>query len=226
MIKRYGLPLHHLAWAVALLPILTVHISYLLAASYGQVEWCVPYWDSCTSISATGRQMPAKFVFKMGMIPAALLTVVFWWGLWRWCQFVLAQKDTLVMPILGSLAAVFLIQYTLALGEVGDGYRFLRRTGVVLTFALTFIAQVLFVRRLKSLSQKVLEYRVWYLRMIRLLLLLLAIGMTSVMLDAVLGDAYDKIEDAFEWWMALFLNGFFILVAVMLRRQFKLSVGA
>ena len=49
--------------------------------------------------------------------------------------------------------------------------------------------------------------------------MLLAIGITSVILDGVLGDAYDAIEDAFEWWMALLLNGYFLLVARMLQKS-------
>lgn len=49
-------------------------------------------------------------------------------------------------------------------------------------------------------------------------LVLLSIGMTSVILDGIMGDAYDAIEDAFEWWMALLLNGYFVLVARMLQK--------
>lgn len=206
-----GLPLAWLAWCAALLPLLTTHGCYLLAASYDQVPWCVPYWDSCSSISATGRQLPAKLVFKLGMIPAALLTTLLWWSLWRWGQR--RSGSGLAMPWLGTVAALALILYTLALGEVGDGYRLLRRIGVVLAFALTFIAQVLFARLV--LECHLPDYR----RLLAMLLLLLTVGMVSVALDGVLGDAYDAIEDAFEWWLALLLNGYFVLVALMLQRQ-------
>ncbi|MEE4110897.1 MAG: hypothetical protein V2I24_16210, partial [Halieaceae bacterium] len=70
----------------ALLPFVAVHIAYLLAADAGQVPWCNPYVDSCTSISATGRQPPASFVFKGVMLPCAMLIAVFWWLQWRWLQ--------------------------------------------------------------------------------------------------------------------------------------------
>ncbi|MDP5070546.1 MAG: hypothetical protein NWQ45_06565, partial [Congregibacter sp.] len=36
--------------ACALLPFMAVQITYLLSASYGFVQWCFPYFDSCTSI--------------------------------------------------------------------------------------------------------------------------------------------------------------------------------
>ena len=40
---------------VALLPLAAIHLCYLLAAYLGHVPWCLPYVDSCTSISAAGR---------------------------------------------------------------------------------------------------------------------------------------------------------------------------
>ena len=217
-----GLPLYFLALLVALLPLLTTHVSYLVSAYYGAVEWCIPYWDSCTSISATGRQLPAKLIFKFGMIPSAIFAAILWWALWRWFSLkALSETETrrLAMPILGSLAALFLIQYTLALGELGDSYRLLRRSGVVLTFAFTYIAQLLFVYRIKQFSVRYLEFNPIYKGMLGLLILLLVVGMLSVILDAVLGHDYEAIEDAFEWWMALMLNGFFIFIAVLLKRQ-------
>ena len=222
-----GVPIAWLACFTALLFLISTHGSYVLAAYSGHVDWCNPYWDSCTSISATGRKLPAKYVFKMGMLPAALMAAGLWWVLWRWLilQFQVnaengwVEKSTRWMPVLGSLAALFLIQYTLALGEIGDTYRLLRRTGVVLTFALTFIAQTLFTRSIKRLALQQANYGVWYRRLLVWQLVLLAVGVISVVLDGMLGDAYDEIEDAFEWWMALLLNGYFILLALMLRNS-------
>ena len=220
MSKHEGIPLAWLAWCAALLPLLTTHTTYLVAANYEWVDWCVPYWDSCTSISATGRQLPAKYVFKLGMIPAVLLTALLWWTLLQWGRN-MGARSSIWMPALGAVAALCLILYTLALGEVGDSYRLLRRIGVVFAFAFTFIAQVLFTRLTLMLSLRhpdlgLVRYYQW---MLRLQLVLLAIGITSVILDGVLGDAYDAIEDAFEWWMALLLNGYFLLVARMLQKS-------
>lgn len=76
-----------IALLAATLPFFAVHLTWLLAASYGLVEWCNPYIDSCTSISATGRHAPASYVFRATMLPAAvvlalgILTVVLQaWG--------------------------------------------------------------------------------------------------------------------------------------------------
>ena len=68
----------------ALLPFLAVHGSYLVAASYGQVDWCVPYIDSCTSISATGRKPPASYLFRALMLPSAMIMMCYWWFNYSW----------------------------------------------------------------------------------------------------------------------------------------------
>ena len=36
-------------------PILLFHVTHFLSFQEGCLPWCIPYWDSCTSISATGR---------------------------------------------------------------------------------------------------------------------------------------------------------------------------
>jgi hypothetical protein len=219
-----GLHLHYLAWAAALLPFITTHLSYLIAAGMGHVEWCVPYWESCTSISATGRQLPEKIWFKTGMIPAAMVTMLLWWCAADWRRRA-APTDhhvgLIAMPLLGSIAAGSLILYTAALGEEGDAFRLIRRAGIVLSFALTFISQTLLTRLIGELAQ--LRADAWLQQrhrwLLALLLLLLATGVVSLILDGTLGPAYDRIEDAFEWIMALLLNFYFAMLASIWRRE-------
>jgi len=61
-----------------LVPIVAIHSTYLVSALQGHVPWCFPYFESCTSISATGRHGAAYFLFKGTMIPAAMLLMAFW----------------------------------------------------------------------------------------------------------------------------------------------------
>jgi len=220
----HGLPLHYLAWAAALLPFITTHLAYLIAAGMGHVEWCVPYWDSCTSISATGRQLPEKIWFKAGMIPAAMVTVLFWWCAAGWRRRA-APTDhrvaLMAMPLLGSIAACALILYTAALGEEGDTFRLIRRTGIVLSFALTFISQTLLARLIGELARRRADE--WLQRKYRgllgLLLLLLATGVLSLVLEGISGAVYDRVEDAFEWIMALLLNLYFAMLAPIWKQE-------
>lgn len=218
-----GLSLHSLAWAAAVLPFATIHISYLIAAAGGHVEWCIPYWDSCTSISAAGRQLPEKIWFKLGMFPAALVTGLLWWCLWRWLQQTAAGRLRVTghsMLILGVLASGFLMLYTAALGEEGDSYQRLRRIGITLTFTFTFMAQLLCTRILGRLNpdNDPGPLRIWHKRLVRLLSVLLLVGLGSVILDAWLGQGYDAMEDAVEWALALLLNAWFACLALVLAR--------
>lgn len=206
-----------------MLPFITIHVSYLIAATYGHVDWCVPYWDSCTSISATGRQLPEKVWFKLGMMPSALVAALLWWKLWHWLQTTAAYFPRLTlnaMLLCGFLAACFLIMYTAVLGEEGDTFQRIRRTGITLTFAFTFLGQLFCTRLLwlYSMSSTPSDIALWVRRLLGLLILLLATGITSVILDGILGEGYDAFEDAFEWTMALMLNGWFAGLALVLAK--------
>ncbi len=221
MIKNPDSSLSVLAWCCAILPFLTIHICYLVSASYGHVEWCVPHWDACTSISATGRQMPEKLLFKLGMIPSALLTAWLWWRIRQWLLTRLPGTTLSSTLVPGLLAASFLILYTLALGVEGDTYQRIRRIGVTLSFAFTFLAQLQCTRlfgklaRASNASQSIID---WQKYLFWLLSCLLLTGLTSVILDAWMGTGYDSLEDAFEWNMALMLQFWFAGTAVFLSK--------
>lgn len=194
------------ALVTGLLPLLCVHATYVLAASYGHVDWCVPYWDSCTSISATGRELPEKLLFKLLMLPASLCALGFWWLANRWLRGALGQGSRAMLAT-GMVAALFLMLYVVALGESND-YRWARQTGIVLFFSLTYVAQLCFLLRIaRSPGRSALVDRVfrWQCGAAGALL---AIGVLSVVLDAAWRD-YDSIEDAFEWVMMLFIAGQF-----------------
>ena len=218
--------LSRLAWLCALLPFLTTHTSYLVAASLGHVEWCIPYWNSCTSISATGRQMPEKAWFKVGMFASLLVTLVFWRGLKAWLSETPVadlQRSIQGMFVLGVLAAVFLALYTLALGEEGDTLQRVRRIGVTLAFAFTYLAQLLCTHLLGQYARETSNPPLHLLqqRLLTLLLCLLGVGIVSVMLEGLLGDNYDRYEDGFEWIMALMLNLWFAGTGILLGRLQK-----
>ncbi len=224
MIKKRDLSLPLLAWGCAILPCLTIHTCYLIAASYGHVEWCLPYWDACSSISATGRQMPEKILFKAGMIPSALLTAWLWWNLRL--RLINTVKDISIvstnsMLILGLLATFFLILYTLALGIEGQTYQSIRRVGVTLSIAFTFMAQLLGTSLFGKLGQALINAEViyWYKGLLSLLCCLLLTGIVSVFLDIWMGERYDSLEDAFEWNMALMLQFWFAGTAILMSKS-------
>lgn len=202
-IRNRSIPLWWLALAAALIPLLTIHITFAVAILEGYISWCIPYWDSCTSISRTGRYGTAYFIFKGAMLPAAVLGTLFWWlnSLWL-LQLGASGRGQLWVPWLGLVACVALAAYTLALGHEGEGFNLIRRIGVVLYFSLTYIAQLLISSALKGRPR----WRKSGKRLLWLSEVTLAVGIFSVILTAAAPDLYSQIDNAFEWVLALLIN--------------------
>ncbi len=199
MIRSFSVPL-----LVGVLPIVAINITYLVSASEGYVPWCVPYWDSCTSISATGRSGTAFFIFKITMIPAAILLMWYWKLAVRKLDRFGNTGSTIL--IVGVIGAIFLIVYTIALGAVGDMFRLQRRVGIIIFCTFTYLAQLLFTHRVEKLALSDPT------RPIQLTLCgtVLVIGLLTLILDVTL-ENYDDYENAFEWIIALLLQCYFIV---------------
>jgi len=215
-------------WA-ALLPFLAVHITYLVAASHGLVEWCNPYWDSCTSISATGRKPPASYFFRATMLPSAVIMIAYWWLNHAWlselqrCAGSQSRASKHWMLGLGIGASVGLVLYVTVLGERGDAWALQRRVGTVLFFSFTFLAQLLLLSQLHAWCPGV---RRGLLRLMwAVCFALLALGVLTVVLDAWNERWYETVEDAFEWCLSLLLQSNFLLGYLVWRQAgWKLQV--
>jgi uncharacterized membrane protein YhdT len=213
------------ALLAALLPFLAVHLAYLAAAAAGDVPWCLPYIDSCTSISATGREPPASFLFRALMLPSAVIMMAYWWFNHAWLAALGRQHGRYraagnhAMLALGLLACTGLVLYVAVLGEAGDVWRAQRRAGTVLFFSFTFLAQLLLVAQLRHLAPQLPGVPRWLpAAMLLVCVILLALGVLTVVLDVWDGAWYDTIEDAFEWVLALLLQGNFLLGYLLWRR--------
>lgn len=209
----------HLWWlalATALVPFLTIHITFVISVIEGHVDLCIPYWDSCTSISRTGRHGTSYFIFKGSMLPAALLGIMFWWLNGRWLQQLhVSLKGIAWIPWLGLVASISLAAYTLALGHAGDGFNLIRRIGVVLYFSLTFICELLVSFGLQSHP----HWKQTGRRLINLCQLTLGIGILSVILTGVVPEFYSRKDDAFEWILAVLINAHALWLALLWRRN-------
>lgn len=189
-------------WALlaGLLPLIAIHASYLIAASQSYVPWCIPYWDSCTSISATGRHGVAYFWFKFTMLPAALILFLFWRALGSW-QKSLEPGSGRSLMVVGCIGAICLAIYTVALGEAGDLFRRQRQIGATIYFTFTYLAQLMLVAWLLKRGIK----NIWLNYMTLACIACLVIGVTSLLIDAYT-DWHDDVEDAIEWILALIID--------------------
>lgn len=132
-------------WA-AVLPLLTINVCYLVAVGLDHLPACVPYVSGCTSVSSTGRMAPESWIFRLGMLPSALIVVLVWWHSSSILESGGRSRYYIVtLRLLGILSALSLTLYTLTLGYPGSDFRLLRRVGID-GFALSnLLAQVLFI---------------------------------------------------------------------------------
>lgn len=212
--------LYPLAYIAGLLPLLTIHLTYMLSASHGQVPWCVPYIHSCTSISATGRLPPAYFVFKGLMVPAAVVLVTYWLLNARWLRQLgcirRGWQNTLVT--LGLLAGAGLIFYSVLLGSIPPQYRVPRHTGVIAFFGFTFFAQLLITWL--ATQRPIVHHRCpRQLLWLRVLIAIdLLVGLGTVILGFINPQAYDATNNAVAWSFTLLLCVHICICAELWRR--------
>jgi hypothetical protein len=223
-----ALPAHRptpatIALLCGLVPLLTVHACYVLSASAGVIPACIPYVDGCTSISATGRHGWGYVLFKAGMLPSALLLLVYW----RLCRDWLRAAGDADGPALrtllwlGTAGALGMLLYTVFLGHQGEIYNLLRRFGVTLSLGLTVLAQLLLVwrlRRVRANTGQALCPPGILRAKTGLVTALLLLGLGSIPVSNFIADK-DPVENAIEWVFCLLMSGFYLLTAVAWRRS-------
>lgn len=212
------LQLYRLGLLTALLPLFTTHICLLLSGYENYLAWCNPYWLDCHSISATGRQGTAYFVFKGGMIIAMVLLALYWLINQAWLQGLTGQKNR-ALGWCGSLASAALIIYTLSLGHDGNIPYLLRRSGVITYLGLTFICQLLLASTLARQTETRTDGR----RLFALSAMTLLLALFSLLLDASLGEQYQRLENAVEWGLILMLN-LHVLLSVWAWKNAQLQI--
>jgi len=204
-------PLWPLPAAIAVLFTAAAHLGLWLSIRDGYVEACVPVLEGCTSISRAGRHGLANHVFRLLVLPCALLVGLHWWLVARWLGR--GWRD---VAWLGAIAALALAVYATFLGSDGEAYRFMRRYGVVFFFGLGYLAQLRFLRGAAAGTQA----RGIVRAMIVVSALMLLLGVGNVVATAVVADAglKDRIENALEWQLGWLLAAWYLLHAGWWRR--------
>lgn len=207
-----------------LMPICTVNITYLMAAWFQHVPACVPYIDGCASISATGRHLPETLVFKLAMIPSAILVMIYWKLAGEWLCLLTGKKDTTIraIQVLGFTGAAFLIIYVVALGYAGSEYQLQRRIGITLFFSLTLLSQLLLTRVLGKMASGTCP-EIFYRGNLLLSLFLMILGLVSIPVPLYVENP-DKWENILEWNFAIALFFHFILNSLFWKKSgFRIS---
>lgn len=183
---RASLPLWPLPLLIALLFLIAAHAAYLLSIQGGHVPACVPYAEGCVSISRAAQHGLGNALFRLLVIPCAVLHALAWLLALRWL------RGGVPMAVLGVVSASALAVYAAFLGTDGEAYRFLRRYGVVVYFGFGYLAQLALMRRAArdaALPLKVLRL------MVGLCALMLVLGLANVLTGAFVAD-----PDAKDRW--------------------------
>lgn len=206
----------------ALLPLVATLVAYGLSIRMGLVPACNPFLEGCVSISRAARHDLPNILFRALLLPAAVLQLMTWLLCPAWLQTIGAAPDRWqrVLPALGVAAGAFLILYGTFLGTEGEGYRWMRRYGVVFYFGLTCIGMLIVSdqiwRRLRS-NPRERRVAVALLALCALLPLLgLAHGLLPLWWPAP--AVKDALENITEWWAGAIFTGFFVVLAWAWRR--------
>lgn len=216
--QRNVIPLWPIPFAIAATLVVAAHVAWWLSLRDGHVPSCVPYIEGCTSISRAARHGLGNHLFRLLVLPCALLVALHWWTSARWlCAGGTTTQANLVM-VLGIVGAFALAVYATFLGSDGEAYRFLRRYGVIVFFGCSYLAQLLFLRAARHARRVDGGLAA---AMLAVCVAMLALGVGNTIMKASVSDAEfaDRIENTLEWHLGVLLVAWFAFQAVLWRRS-------
>ena len=204
-----SIPLWPLPVAIAASFTVAAHLALWLSIRDGHVEACVPVLEGCTSISRAARHGLGNPLFRLLVLPCALLVGLHWWLAARWLG-----RGSRDVAWLGATAALALAVYAAFLGTDGETYRFLRRYGVVCFFGFGYLAQLRFLRGARGDAR---AGGCLFAAMVGVGALMLLLGIGNVAAGALVADEAlkDRIENALEWQLGWLLAAWYLLHALV-----------
>jgi len=208
-------------WSIALLagllPLLATAIAFELSVRLGLIPLCNPFLDGCVSISRVARHDLPNIVFRALLMPAAVLQGACWVMCPAWLRGLGAAPDRLQrsLPALGVAAAAFLILYATFLGTEGEGYRWMRRYGVVFYFGFTCIGMLIVAGEMQRLVPRRRRERWITNAVLALCAALPVLGLVHALVPLALPgpNVRDTLENVTEWWAGAIFTLFFLVLA-------------
>lgn len=141
-----------IAMVAALVPALLFPVTYLIAASLGHVDWCIPVLSGCTDITHTGLRYPESHLFRV-MLGVSSLAIAATWALA--CEWMRLQAGEVTprdrrFRSLGVTAGLALFVGTTVLQGSENTLWSVHGLGANLYFLFGYIAVVIFTRRLRE----------------------------------------------------------------------------
>ena len=202
-----------IAFLAGVLPMVASAVAYFVSVSTGQADLCNPFIEGCISISRAARKEPALMIFRAIMIPGGIAMMLFWFFTYRWLRQTgdSARVAPRALCIVGLTGGLFLILYSTYLGTDGEIYGSMRRYGVTIYFAFTYLAQLMLTRRIQILKQadKLQISKRLYRMLVGLGATLLFLGLISLPVQHVFD--LDSVKNMIEWNFGLLMCVYFIL---------------
>jgi hypothetical protein len=206
-----------------LLPAVAAIVAFRVSVAHEVFSSCNPFLDGCVSISRAGRHGVANHVFRLLMVPAAVLQAITWVLCAAWLPRLGARGRSLGwLAGLGIAAGIFLVLYGTFIGTEGKVYQLLRQQGVMIYFGCTYLCMLLVVHQFRRLAAAGLLRLGFPMAgaLLALLALNLVLGLANVFLAPLLLDAEgrDRFENAVEWWAGASFTAFFCALAWLWKR--------
>ena len=208
--------LRRLPLIVGFLPIIGIHLSYIVAMNAGVVQECIPYIDGCVTISATGRYPPSTYLFKGVMLPQALLLAVYWLFAVAWYRAICGVSEQPLRGIdrwiggIGVAGALFLVLYVTFLGAYDEFYTLMRRFGVYFYFLFSVVAQLLMTIQILRHGASSALLRHGKMKLF-LVIAPFVLGIFNWVMKAILGDDSGPIESRVEWTVSMMMQLWFVV---------------
>lgn len=204
----------NLSLSVAILPLLTFNVCYLIAATLQHVPACIPYLEGCTSVSSTGRVAPEGLLFRIGMFASAIVYLLLWQGVTQSLRANGVKSLAIgMLRVCSAVAVLSLLVYALTIGLQEPAYRVLRRFGIN-GFALgNFLAQLAFVLLYRPLRTAAGNGCFTWLVGLCIALPLIGIAAALLKLLGLPGRAVDNIA---AWNGSLLVAAYYVALASLL----------
>jgi len=205
--------LHRFPALIFIVSFLGVALSLWLSRSFELVEHCRVFIDGCISISASGRQEPAVFVFRATIIPVGVLLMLVWWLNVHWLKQLgpLTRMQVAAIHVLGTASPVLLICYIALIGSAGDIDHAIRQTVITTYFPATLVAKIILAWQLMSLSPAGLPR--WLPRlMLAIAVMVLSLAVASVIFEALMDDP-SVAHNLMQWHGTTAFSAWYLLLA-------------
>jgi hypothetical protein len=205
--------LHRFPALIFIISFCGVAISLWLSRSFELVEHCRVFIDGCISISASGRQEPAVFVFRATIIPVGVLLMLVWWLNVHWLRLMghTSRVQRAAIHLLGTASPVLLICYIALIGSAGEIDHAIRQAVITTYFPVTLMAKIILASLLLSRCPANLPRWLPH-TMLAMAAIVLSLAVASVIFDSLMDDP-SVAHNLMQWHGTTAFAAWYLLLA-------------